>query len=126
MYGTVRTVVWEDGGGNPASYPIADIRHNEHHSARLLVLGQQGTEISGPVQNAHDFNLIVTGSVENQPLLMAADAPGAHTLELRIQILTDAPGVVGRFIRVCSTAARNRALGASDSIGGSRPNQGAA
>ena len=22
MYGTVRTVVWEDGGGNPASYPI--------------------------------------------------------------------------------------------------------
>ena len=24
MYGTVRTVVWEDGGGNPASYPIHD------------------------------------------------------------------------------------------------------
>ena len=23
MYGTVRTVVWEDGGGDPASYPIA-------------------------------------------------------------------------------------------------------
>ncbi|MHB1380223.1 MAG: hypothetical protein ACYCX0_11450 [Desulfurivibrionaceae bacterium] len=23
MYGTVCTVVWEDGGGNPASYPIA-------------------------------------------------------------------------------------------------------
>jgi len=23
VYGTVRTVVWEDGGGNPASYPIA-------------------------------------------------------------------------------------------------------
>jgi hypothetical protein len=22
VYGTVRTVVWEDGGGNPASYPI--------------------------------------------------------------------------------------------------------
>ena len=22
MYGTVRTVVWEDGGRNPASYPI--------------------------------------------------------------------------------------------------------
>ena len=22
MYGTVRTVVWEDGGSNPASYPI--------------------------------------------------------------------------------------------------------
>jgi hypothetical protein len=21
VYGTVRTVVWEDGGGNPASYP---------------------------------------------------------------------------------------------------------
>ena len=21
-YGTVRTVVWEDGGGDPASYPI--------------------------------------------------------------------------------------------------------
>lgn len=23
VYGTVRTVVWEDGGGNPASYPIS-------------------------------------------------------------------------------------------------------
>ena len=23
VYGTVRTVVWEDGGGDPASYPIA-------------------------------------------------------------------------------------------------------
>jgi hypothetical protein len=22
VYGTVRTVVWEDGGGDPASYPI--------------------------------------------------------------------------------------------------------
>jgi hypothetical protein len=22
VYGTVRTVVWEDGGGNPASYPM--------------------------------------------------------------------------------------------------------
>ncbi|NJD39782.1 MAG: hypothetical protein FIA89_15900 [Geobacter sp.] len=22
MYGTVRTVVWEDGGSNPASYPM--------------------------------------------------------------------------------------------------------
>ena len=22
VYGTVRTVVWEDGGSNPASYPI--------------------------------------------------------------------------------------------------------
>ncbi|GAB6081440.1 hypothetical protein JCM30471_03540 [Desulfuromonas carbonis] len=22
MYGTVRTVVWEDGGGDPASYPM--------------------------------------------------------------------------------------------------------
>jgi hypothetical protein len=22
LYGTVRTVVWEDGGSNPASYPI--------------------------------------------------------------------------------------------------------
>ena len=29
MYGTVRTVVWEDGGGNPASYPIvANQDHN--------------------------------------------------------------------------------------------------
>jgi hypothetical protein len=25
VYGTVRTVVWEDGGGNPASYPIQSI-----------------------------------------------------------------------------------------------------
>jgi len=25
VYGTVRTVVWEDGGGNPASYPIMDL-----------------------------------------------------------------------------------------------------
>ncbi len=24
MYGTVRTVVWEDGGGNPASYPMRE------------------------------------------------------------------------------------------------------
>ena len=24
VYGTVRTVVWEDGGGDPASYPILD------------------------------------------------------------------------------------------------------
>ena len=23
-YGTVRTVVWEDGGSNPASYPMLD------------------------------------------------------------------------------------------------------
>ena len=23
VYGTVRTVVWEDGGSDPASYPIA-------------------------------------------------------------------------------------------------------
>jgi len=23
VYGTVRTVVWEDGGSNPASYPIS-------------------------------------------------------------------------------------------------------
>lgn len=23
MYGTVRTVVWEDGGGDPASYPMS-------------------------------------------------------------------------------------------------------
>jgi hypothetical protein len=23
VYGTVRTVVWEDGGGNPSSYPIS-------------------------------------------------------------------------------------------------------
>ena len=22
VYGTVRTVVWEDGGGDPASYPL--------------------------------------------------------------------------------------------------------
>jgi len=22
VYGTVRTVVWEDGGSNPASYPM--------------------------------------------------------------------------------------------------------
>jgi hypothetical protein len=25
VYGTVRTVVWEDGGGNPASYPIVNL-----------------------------------------------------------------------------------------------------
>ena len=24
MYGTVRTVVWEDGGGDPSSYPMFD------------------------------------------------------------------------------------------------------
>ena len=24
VYGTVRTVVWEDGGGNPASYPMVE------------------------------------------------------------------------------------------------------
>ena len=25
VYGTVRTLVWEDGGCNPASYPILSI-----------------------------------------------------------------------------------------------------
>ena len=25
VYGTVRTVVWEDGGGDPASYPINSV-----------------------------------------------------------------------------------------------------
>ncbi|WP_264175624.1 hypothetical protein [Citrifermentans bremense] len=25
MYGTVRMVVWEDGGGDPASYPIVPV-----------------------------------------------------------------------------------------------------
>ena len=25
VYGTVRTVVWEDGGGDPASYPIRPV-----------------------------------------------------------------------------------------------------
>ena len=28
VYGTVRTVVWEDGGGNPASYPICVFTKN--------------------------------------------------------------------------------------------------
>ena len=26
VYGTVRTVVWEDGGSDPASYPILTIQ----------------------------------------------------------------------------------------------------
>ena len=26
VYGTVRTVVWEDGGGDPTSYPIRAIK----------------------------------------------------------------------------------------------------
>ncbi|NVN92084.1 MAG: hypothetical protein HXX11_15990 [Desulfuromonadales bacterium] len=33
-YGTVRTVVWEDGGGDPASYPISreiDEENNLHN-----------------------------------------------------------------------------------------------
>jgi len=25
VYGTVRTVVWEDGGGDPASYPFGQV-----------------------------------------------------------------------------------------------------
>ena len=28
VYGTVRTVVWEDGGSNPASYPIPQYVQN--------------------------------------------------------------------------------------------------
>jgi hypothetical protein len=35
VYGTVRTVVWEDGGGNPASYPRPrSSRHPLHDPAK--------------------------------------------------------------------------------------------
>jgi hypothetical protein len=35
VYGTVRTVVWEDGGGNPASYPMC-VRHDaQRHDLTL-------------------------------------------------------------------------------------------
>jgi len=35
VYGTVRTVVWEDGGGDPASYPI--VNRKLHLSGRESV-----------------------------------------------------------------------------------------
>jgi hypothetical protein len=38
VYGTVRTVVWEDGGGDPASYPIQSIVLLELGSNKLLYM----------------------------------------------------------------------------------------
>ena len=38
VYGTVRTVVWEDGGGNPASYPILMTLRGEQLSRRYVAL----------------------------------------------------------------------------------------
>ena len=38
MYGTVRTVVWEDGGCEPPSYPIgdgADLAHSPLRNAAI-------------------------------------------------------------------------------------------
>ena len=37
VYGTVRTVVWEDGGRNPASYPICTSR-GEYDAENNLAL----------------------------------------------------------------------------------------
>ena len=42
VYGTVRTVVWEDGGSNPASYPIAGKEGNSEK-----VLGDKRTKKKG-------------------------------------------------------------------------------
>jgi hypothetical protein len=42
VYGTVRTVVWEDGGGDPASYPIVRTYARQSNSAL------RGTAVSTP------------------------------------------------------------------------------
>jgi len=34
VYGTVRTVVWEDGGGDPASYPIGVLHRVNEEQGR--------------------------------------------------------------------------------------------
>jgi hypothetical protein len=39
VYGTVRTVVWEDGGGDPASYPI--VQNKEETSIMELSSGAE-------------------------------------------------------------------------------------
>ncbi len=50
-YGTVCPVVWEDGGGNPASYPIRkrlmDISFQTLREQRLKYRGYPGRDIGG-------------------------------------------------------------------------------
>ena len=48
MYGTVCTVVWEDGGGNPASYPILPARLFDGVGILFQFLGAvQGRIVTG-------------------------------------------------------------------------------
>ena len=56
MYGTVRTVVWEDGGGNSPSYPIAPGRARSLGGAsplRTLMVGtvSRTARVSGVTRN---------------------------------------------------------------------------
>ena len=38
VYGTVRTVVWEDGGGDTASYPIFSFNHRRSVNLPRIVV----------------------------------------------------------------------------------------
>ena len=46
MYGTVRTVVWEDGGGDPASYPILGADQSPRYSQPLVQVSWMRTRDS--------------------------------------------------------------------------------
>jgi hypothetical protein len=43
VYGTVRTVVWEDGGGDSASYPIIQREHKEQQWHLINRMDSSGT-----------------------------------------------------------------------------------
>ena len=86
-YGTVRPVVWEDGGGDPASYPMCGLQRNadgEAGSARW-----RGVDADAPPVGSDDG----TGYREAQPgaLFPAGVSPAKEGVKHPRQILCANP-----------------------------------
>jgi len=57
VYGTVRTVVWEDGGREAASYPIlAESRVLMHGSSGLPYLDYSDFSLQAVMENVHEHD----------------------------------------------------------------------
>ena len=98
MYGTVRTVVWADGRGNPPSDPIPDRREARRRRQRLLQLHQRPIRLL-PDQDREPRQLRVQERRPPPrlaarrdltrlapPLLQAVDPRPTHRILLRHQL----------------------------------------